>query len=91
MLYRNNGNGNKGKNKIRRFLSKCTLIVVRGNKNTLSNSKPCKKCLALIKTYGIKKIYYSQERQLIFEKVRDMTHEDCIVSKKYRVPWNEWG
>lgn len=37
-----------------------TLIVVRILKNgQLSESKPCNKCLAFAKDYGIKKIYYS--------------------------------
>lgn len=72
-------------NKIRRFLSKCTLIVVRKSMNC---SRPCSRCLKLIKSYGIKRVYYSDDQKLVFRKTEEIT--ECIISKRYRIPWKEW-
>lgn len=56
----------------------------------MNNSKPCKRCLALIKKYGIRKVYYSYDQELIYVKTRDIT--DPYLSSKYRNgPWSEWN
>ena len=53
----------------------------------MSNSKPCARCLDLIKNYGIRKVYYSDEKRLIMEKTNNM--ETNHLSSKYRKPWND--
>lgn len=63
-------------------MNKCTIIVVR---NTLNNSKPCKKCIKFLKNSGIRKIYYSYEGGLKMEKTIEI--ETDHVSSKYRKPW----
>ncbi len=41
-------------------LRRCSILVVRlNNNNELKNSRPCSKCLGLIKDVGIRNIYYS--------------------------------
>ena len=55
-------------------MKKVDLIVVKVQKTgLLGNARPCMKCLNLMKTVGIKKIYYSiSPDKIICEKVRDM-------------------
>ena len=69
-------------NKVRRYFKKCDLIVVR---NTLSNSKPCKHCLKELKKYGIRRVYYSYNKNLLMEKVSEMKTE--YITSKYRKSW----
>lgn len=42
-------------------LKGATMIVIRTSKTKLSNSKPCEKCMEVIKKSKIKIIYYSDE------------------------------
>lgn len=52
LRYRRKGGDPKG----------CTMIVVRVNRNgELRNAKPCSRCHAIIKAYGIKTVFYSTE------------------------------
>ena len=67
------------KDKVKRYLSKCTLIVVR---RTMNNSKPCNHCLQMIKESGIKRVYYSYDKGLKMEKVNQM--ETSHLSARYR-------
>jgi tRNA(Arg) A34 adenosine deaminase TadA len=55
-------------------IQKLDLIVVRVNKcGDICNSRPCYNCLELMKTVGIRKVYYSiSNDKLICESVRDM-------------------
>ncbi len=55
----------------------------------MSNSRPCSRCLDLIKRYGIKRVYYSYEKELVCEKPVQM--ETTHVSSKYAKPWSEWN
>lgn len=64
--------------KVRRYLRKCKLIVVR---RTMNNSKPCKHCVEMIKYYGIRRIYYSYEQGLKYESGNTLTTDH--VSAKY--------
>ena len=66
-------------------MRKCELIVVR---RTMNNSKPCIKCLEMIKICGIKKVHYSYDQKLIFEKTEDIQTDH--LSSRYRTPWNKW-
>ncbi|MBA3285039.1 MAG: hypothetical protein H0U27_08275 [Nitrosopumilus sp.] len=72
--------------KFRRFIRKCYIINV---KKALSDSRPCKRCLCTLKSYGIKRIYYSRFGDLKMEKIIDMTTEH--LSSKYRRPWSEFN
>jgi len=72
--------------KIRRYLKKCYLLVTRINMN---NSKPCKRCLETIKLYGIKTVYYSDNKKLVKEKVNKM--ETTHLTSAYKKPWSEWN
>ena len=83
-FYKNPKFSNPGK--IRRYFGKCELIVVR---RTMNNSKPCQRCLNIIKSYGIKRVYYSYDGKLIKEKTNEMSTEH--LSSRYRVPWNEFN
>ncbi len=74
-----------GLEKVRRYLRKCKLIVVRLSMNI---SMPCKKCLELIKFYGIRKVYYSKNNELVRIKTNQI--DNPYISSKYRNPWNEW-
>ena len=49
----------KVKNKGKRFLEQCTLIVVRVGKCELKNSHPCEACTKEIQKHGIGKVFYS--------------------------------
>ena len=52
---------------MRRFLSKCSLIVIKASLKAreIGNSKPCKNCIDFLKNAGIKKIYYSITKENI--------------------------
>lgn len=65
--------------KMKRFYKKCIIIVVR---RTLNNSKPCKHCLEVLKEYGIKKVYYSMNKDIVAEKTNKM--ENNHVSSRRR-------
>jgi len=71
--------------KFRRFLSKCDVIVV---KTHLSNSKPCSRCVEMLKRHGVRRVYYSYERELKMEKVNELTNDH--LSSRYRRPWSEF-
>ncbi len=73
--HHNNGDNLE---KVRRYLRKCKLIVVR---KTMNNSKPCKHCVEMIKYYGIRRIYYSYEQGLKYESGNTITTDH--VSAKY--------
>jgi hypothetical protein len=53
---------------------KCDLIVIRINKDDkICTSRPCFRCLSLMKAVGIRKVYYTDNDQnLICENVKDM-------------------
>ena len=46
-------------------LSNYNIVVVRKAKTKLSNSKPCKHCMALIRETKIKNVYYSTKEDKI--------------------------
>ena len=51
------------------------IAVVRLFKNgKLANARPCRKCLAMMKDLGIKKVHYSSgnEKEIISENIKDM-------------------
>ncbi len=72
--------------KIRRFFNNCDIVIVR---RTLSNSKPCKRCLETLKNYGIRRVYYSYERTIIMEKLSEMNTD--YLSSKYSTPWSDFS
>jgi len=74
----------KTENKLRRIFSRCDLLVVRAKRLTISNSKPCKHCLQFIKDCGIRRIYYSNNQNLILEKTSDMQTEHICSSKLWK-------
>ena len=71
--------------KFRRFLSKCDIVVV---KTHYSNSKPCSRCVDMLKKYGVRRVYYSYERELKMEKVNELKNDH--LSSKYRRAWSEF-
>lgn len=62
---------------VRRYLRKTRLLVVR---RTMNNSAPCRHCVELIKYYGIRRVYYSYEQGLKYEK-GSILHTDHISAK----------
>ena len=71
---------------MRRFLNKCDILVVKKN---CGNSKPCVRCLNYLKSLGVRRVYYSVDREIKMEKVSEMKTDH--VSGKYRRPWNEFN
>lgn len=53
---------------------KCDLVVIRINReDKICKSRPCYNCLAMMKSVGIRKVYYSDNNQnIICENVKDM-------------------
>jgi hypothetical protein len=82
--------GEKNNSKIRRFLSKCQLIVVKASPKTqtIGNSKPCQRCIKFLQKTGIKKIYYSvSPEEIVMEKITHIKNDH--LSSKYRNPWSQ--
>lgn len=51
----------------------CLLVIRRSKTGILNNSKPCTDCIKMMKTYGIYKIFYSNEKgDIVYEKVNNM-------------------
>jgi hypothetical protein len=71
--------------KFYRFVRKCHVINV---KKGLSDSRPCQRCLDLLKSYGFQRVYYSIHKDIQMEKVQHMKNEH--LSAKYRKPWSEF-
>jgi len=65
--------------------TKLDLIVIRINKNgDLCNSRPCYNCLNMMKTIGIRKVYYSiSNTEIICENVKDMISIQCSAVSRY--------
>jgi deoxycytidylate deaminase len=63
-------------NSIRRKLKKSVLLTVRIKNNCMKMSAPCRDCLALIKSYGIKQIIYSIDEpdSVIALKTNNLTY-----------------
>ena len=60
---------------IRRKLRKALLITIRIKNQFIKDSTPCKNCIDLIKSYGIKQIIFSNsepENNLTTKKIRDI-------------------
>ena len=76
---------NGDRNKLRRFLKKCDILVVKKN---CGNSRPCMKCLETMKKLGVRRVYYSFYNEIKVEKVNEMETEH--VSAKFRRPWSEF-
>ena len=62
---------------------KTKLIVIRidayGN---LCDSKPCKECISVIKSFGIKKIYYSIAGGLLVENILKINNTHCSAAQR---------
>jgi deoxycytidylate deaminase len=74
---------------IRRKLRKALLITVRVKNHNIRCSAPCRNCIELIKSYGIREIIYSEldsneNTILIKKKIRDVENRP---SSGYR--WRE--
>jgi deoxycytidylate deaminase len=54
--------------------TKLDLVVIRINKSgNICNARPCYNCVNMMKSVGIRKVYYSiNEDELVCEKVKDM-------------------
>ena len=76
---------NGQRNKARRMLKKCDIIVVKKN----GNSRPCYHCLKFLKQIGVRRVYYTVQKTLKMEKVKEM--ESDHISCKYRMPWSMWN
>ena len=68
---------------MRRFLKKCDIIVFKKN---CGNSRPCLRCLNYMKSAGIRRIYYSFDREIKME--RACTMETTHISSKFRKAWS---
>ena len=86
---------------MRRFMSKCYLLVVKASPKTqtVGNSKPCQRCIRFLQKTGIKRIYYSVgpniEESINLDKgISYVMEKTCEirsdhVSAKYRNPWSQ--
>ena len=81
----NNAINKRDVKKFNRFIRKCNIINV---KKGLSDSRPCKRCLNILKQHGFQRIYYSFQKNIKMEKVKYM--ENDHISSKYRRPWSEF-
>lgn len=79
-------NGKASMCKLRRFLSKCDIVVVKKN---CSNSMPCVRCTDMLKRYGLRRVYYSFDGDLKMEKVSELNSDH--VSSKFRKPFKEFN
>ena len=50
------------------------MIVVRNYKGNIARSKCCADCIQIMKSVGIRKVYYSTPDGLMIEKVSEMTN-----------------
>lgn len=74
-------------NKLRRIMRKCSIVIVR---SACATSKPCNRCLNMLKKCGFQKVYYSCGNDKIsMEKLNIM--ESDHLSSKYRRPWADWN
>ena len=74
-----------------KYLNKYNLLVVRINsEGQMVNSRPCYNCLDMLKSCGIKNIYYSTENGIICEKVNSMISINSSTVTRYleRVQFN---
>lgn len=62
------------------------ILIIRINTNKkLLNSKPCKQCVEILKKYGVKKIYYSDENQnIVMEKTNNIKTDFITSGQKYK-------
>ena len=60
---------------IRRKLRKALLITIRVKNDIIKSSAPCRDCIELIKSYGIRQIIYSD---------MDITDTTVLIKKKIR-------
>ena len=59
--------------KIKKKFSQIDLVVIRYSNSGLRMSKPCSRCLYILKKLGVNSVYYSTENGvLIREKVKNM-------------------
>lgn len=60
------------------------IIVIRVNKNNiLKNSRPCNDCIYKLNKLGIRKVYYSNDKQdIVYEYVKDMPNLHISSGKK---------
>lgn len=68
-----------------RAKSKLDLVVVRVNRNgETCNARPCHNCLNMMKTVGIRRVYYSVSSDVVIcENVRDMISIQSSSVDKY--------
>ena len=58
------------------------ILVIRVNgKNEFVNSKPCENCLYYLRLYGIKNVYYSNDKgEIVREKIEDIENTHQTIS-----------
>ena len=62
------------KEKIRRKLSKSSILTIRVKNNKIVMGKPCINCIEYMKSLGIKNIHYSdKDGNIITQKLKDIT------------------
>ena len=82
--------------KNQKYHNKYNLLVIRVNsQGQLVNARPCHNCTDMLKSCGIKNIYYSTEDGIICEKVKHMVSiNSSPVSRlvercQYKAPIND--
>ena len=74
-----------------KYLNRYNLLVVRINsEGQMVNARPCYNCLDMLKSCGIKNIYYSTENGIMCEKVNSMVSINSSSVTRYleRVQFN---
>lgn len=59
-------------NKTKRLMRNVAIFVIRYSGNKLTNSKPCMHCINYMKKIGIKKVYYSKDEKIFYEKMNSI-------------------
>ena len=71
---------------MKRRLKGMSIIVIRWNGVKYKNSKPCKDCCEYMKQQGIKKVFYSNDDEIILcEKISTIKTEHICMSKKHNI------
>jgi hypothetical protein len=50
-----------------------SIVVIRYAGEKIINSKPCIHCISYMKKLGIKKIYYSNDGNIIYDKINKIS------------------
>lgn len=66
-----------------KYFKKITVCVVRITNTGFRSSSPCENCLSLMKKLNVRKIMYSENGELKYEKIRDYKSYGFCTATRY--------